>query len=73
VLSLIIVPKRMNLHNISFVYIPAQIYIVYCLVAYRYTDWIQYALKYMNRAAMLSGFSMGQCCQSTYPTYGLTS
>ena len=63
----------MHLHSISFVYIPAQIFIVYCLVASRYTDWVQYSLQFMNRAAMLGGFSMGQCCQSTYSTYSLTS
>ena len=73
VLSFIIVPKRMHLHTLSFVYIPAQIYVAYCLTASKLTDWIQYTLQFMNRAGMFGGFGMGRCCQSTYSAYGLTS
>jgi hypothetical protein len=73
VLALIIVPKRMHLHSLSFVYLPAQIYVTYCLNTSKLTDWIQFTLQFMNRAGMLGGFGMGQCCQSTYSSYGLTS
>lgn len=63
----------MHLHSLSFIYLPSQIYITYCLNASKLTDWIQFSLQFMNRAGMVGGFSMGQCCQNTYSSYGLTS
>jgi hypothetical protein len=63
----------MHLHALTVVYLPAQIFITFGVVADQYTDWIKYSLQGMSYPALVGGFSFGKCCteQSTY--YGLTS
>ena len=59
ILCLILVPKRMHLHAVTMIYIPAQIYITYNILPAVYTDWIQNTLQDISRAALFGGYSMG--------------
>ena len=59
ILCLILVPKRMHLHAVTMIYIPAQIYITYTILPAVYTDWIQNTLQDISRAALFGGYSMG--------------
>ena len=63
VLSFILVPKKMHLHALTVVYIPAQIFVAFGLVADEYTDWIMYVLQNTSYPAMVGGFSLGNCCE----------
>jgi hypothetical protein len=73
VLSLILVPKKMHLHALTVIYLPAQIFLSYGLVADDYTDWIKYTIQNTSYSALIGGFSYGNCCttQSTY--FNMTS
>lgn len=68
VLSFILVPKKMHLHALTVVYLPAQIFIAFGLVADSYTDWIKFSVSNLTYSALIGGFSFGKCCttQSTY-------
>ena len=59
VLCLILVPKRMHLHSLTLIYVPAQMYITYGLIPSSETDWIQYCTSTLKNAALIGGFSMG--------------
>lgn len=63
VLSFILIPKKMHLHALTVVYIPAQIFITFGLVADDFTDWIMYSLQNISYAALIGGFSLGSCCE----------
>jgi hypothetical protein len=63
----------MHLHILSVIYLPAQIFITFGVVADKYTDWIKYSLQGMTYPALVGGFSFGKCCTEQCAYYGLTS
>ena len=62
ILSFVLVPKKMHLHSLTFVYIPAQIFITFGVIDEMYTDWVKYTLQNCSNSAMIGGFTFGQCC-----------
>jgi len=58
----------MSLHNITCIYIPAQVYYTYGLISSNQTDWIKYCLQNVYQAALKGGVHFGACCsvQSQY-------
>ena len=73
VLCLILIPRRTHLHSLTLVYLPAQLFLTFCLLPSAYTDWLQFTLQNLARTALVGGFSLGQCCQSLYPSFSITS
>jgi hypothetical protein len=63
----------MHLHSLTFIYLPAQIFITYGLVADPFTDWIKFSLQNMMSSALIGGFSFGECCTNQSTFYHLTS
>ena len=63
----------MHLHILSVVYLPAQIFITFGVVAEQYTDWIKYALQGITYSALVGGFTLGKCCTEQSAYYALTS
>lgn len=63
----------MHLHGVTYIYIPAQIFITYGLVADQYTNWIKFALTDTFYPALIGGFSFGECCQSQSTYFSITT
>lgn len=72
-LSFILIPKKMHLHALTVVYIPAQIFVTFGLVGDEYTDWIMYVLQNISYPALIGGFSLGKCCQVESSYFNLTT
>ncbi len=73
VICFVLIPKRSHLHNISLVYLPAQIFIVYGVLPSSETEWILYTLKSLRWSALVGGFSFGECCSEVFKDLSLTS
>lgn len=73
VFCFILIPKRMHLHSVTLLYIPAQVFLTFGLVPQQYTDWIQFTIQYLRQSSLIGGFSMGECCQSVNESMAITS
>ena len=69
----VLIPKKMHLHALSVLCLPAQILVMFGLCATGKSDWLQYTLGYIWRAAMIGGWSAGSCCDDVSEDHNITS
>lgn len=53
----LLVFKKMHLHGLSFIHIPAKIYLIFGLAIGNRTDWINYLLKEIKLFGLIDGIS----------------